>query len=93
MWHTGGAALGHAPLHHEDGCQTDVAQMSAPWTTEWYHGAANGRFLAANGVHFGGAQPCPGYVVNLDKTFAQLGSMDAAQGSSGIEKTFHHWRL
>ncbi|MBN2944879.1 MAG: hypothetical protein JTJ24_06300, partial [Collinsella sp.] len=60
--------------------KTDVAQMSASWTTEWYHGAANGRFLAANGVHFGGAPSCPGYVVNLDKTFAQLGSMNAPQG-------------
>ena len=51
--------------------------MSAPWTTEWYHGAANGRFLAANGAYFGGAQSCPGYVVNLDKTFAQLGTITA----------------
>ena len=67
--------------------------MSAPWTTEWYHGAANGRFLAANGAYFGGAPSRPGYVANLDKTFAQLGSMNAAQESSGIEKTFHHWRL
>ena len=67
--------------------------MSAPWTAERYHGAANGRFLAANGAHFGGAQSNPGYVVNLDKTFAQLGSMNAPQGLSGIEKTFHHCRL
>ena len=68
--------------------KTDVAQMSAPWTSEWYHSAVNGRFLAANGAHFGGAQPCTEYVVNPDKTFAQLGSMNAPQGSSGIEKRF-----
>ena len=51
--------------------------MSAPWTTEWYYGAANGRFLAANGACFGEAPSCPGYVVNLDKTFAQLGTITA----------------
>ncbi len=51
--------------------------MSAPWTTEWYHGAANGRFLAANGAYFGGAPSCPGYVANLDKAFAQLGTITA----------------
>ena len=27
MWHTGGAALGLAPLHHEDGCRTNVGTL------------------------------------------------------------------
>ncbi|MFR9006385.1 MAG: hypothetical protein ACLVKA_08365, partial [Collinsella aerofaciens] len=68
-------------------------QMSAPWTTEWYHGAANGRYLAANGIRFGAPRCRLRHMANLDKTFAQLGTITASQEVPGMEKTFHHWWL